>query len=169
MSDSNMQTAEIERIYYANYLTVYRLALARSGGNAQNAGDIFGEVFLVLAKYVRRGGTFNGAEHEKAWLIRTTINCSRLIARTYAPKPLPDTEELCVTDHTEESDVFERVMALPEKYRVVIHLHYYEGYSVKEISRLLNRGENTVKSQLMRGRERLKTELGGTFYESGEL
>ena len=61
----------------------------------------------------------------------------------------------------EQYEVLDAVLALPEKYRDVIYLHYYEGYSAAEIGRILNRKENTVYSLLSRGRAMLKETLGG--------
>ena len=73
----------LEKIYRRHYLTVYRLALAKCGGRQENANDIFGDVFLQLAKYLKKGNRFNDENHEKAWLIRVTLNCSKVIFRTY--------------------------------------------------------------------------------------
>lgn len=161
----------LERIYRTHYLTVYRLALARCGGKEENAKDVYGEVFYRLLKYLNGGGSFREEEHEKAWLIRTTINCAKVVLRTYRSENdeiSPHEFALRVGGGT--SEVYDAVMRLPEKYRVVIHLYYYEGYHVKEIASLLGRSEGAVKAQLSRGREKLKNELeGGFFYEFGEI
>lgn len=165
MSDAE---STFERIYRANYLTVYRLALAKCGGNEANAKDVFGEVFYQLLRYLRKGGGFNDAEHEKAWLIRVTLNCSKAVIRTYSSSAEISVREFSAMA-SGEMDVYDAVMRLPEKYRVVIHLYYYEGYSVKEISSILRRKENTVKAQLSRGRSLLKCDLGGLYYGFGEV
>ena len=164
---------ELEGIYRRHYLTVYRLALAKCGGKTVNAQDVFGEVFFQLVKYLKKGKSFNDVNHEKAWLIRVTVNCSKVILRTYNTGNTTELspEQFFSMMETEPSGVFEAVMALPEKYRVVIHLFYYEGYSVKEIADMLKLKENTVKSRLMRARRMLKTSLeeGGQNYEYGKL
>lgn len=153
--------SNLEKIYRRHYLTVYRLALAKCGGNPENAGDVFGEVFFQLLKYLRKGNIFNDENHEKAWLIRVTVNCSKVIFRTYG-KPSEDisaAERLCIIKPEENGEVFEAVMRLSEKYRVVIHLFYFEDYSIKEIGKTLGLKENTLKSRLSRARELLKRDL----------
>jgi len=159
----------LEEIYRRNYLTVYRLALAKCGGRVENAKDIFGEVFLQLLKYLNKGGEFNDHNHEKAWLIRVTLNCSKAVLRFYKPAPEPDDSNFYIMPESGKGDVYEAVMKLPKKYRVVIHLFYYEEYSIKEIAEILKIKENTVKSQLCRGRKLLKNDLGGTMYEFGKI
>lgn len=162
---------KLERIYRTHTLTVYRLALARCGGKEENAKDVYGETFFQLLKYLRKGGDFRDAEHEKAWLIRTAINCSKVVLRTYRSDNADISErEFAARIVSETSDVYDAVMRLPEKYRVVIHLYYYEGYRVKEIAALLGKKEGTVKAQLARGREKLKDDLeGAMFYEFREV
>lgn len=154
----------LEEIYRRNYLTVYRLALAKCGGRVENAKDIFSEVFFQLLKYLNKGNTFNDPSHEKAWLIRVTINQSKVILRTYKPSSDEGLDGSYIMAES-GSEVYEAVMRLPEKYRVVIHLFYYEEYSIKEIASILRVKENTIKSQLSRGRKLLKSDLGGSMYE----
>lgn len=161
---------ELERIYRRHYLTVYRLALAKCGGKRENAEDVFGEVFFQLLRYLDKGGFFNDENHEKAWLIRVTINCSKSVLRTYA-RPHEDLPESFSEMNEEHGEVFDAVMALPKKYRIVIHLFYFEEYSIREIAQMLKIKENTVKSQLSRGRKMLKCKLseGGVNYEFGKV
>ncbi|MBQ7835059.1 MAG: sigma-70 family RNA polymerase sigma factor [Ruminiclostridium sp.] len=159
---------ELERIYRKHYLTVYRLAVAKSGGRIENAKDVFGEVFFQLLRYLDKGGSFNDENHEKAWLIRVTINCSKVILRTYNSGNSEELilERFSTMPENGYGEVYEAVMKLPQKYRVVIHLFYYEDYSIKEIAEILKIKENTVKSQLSRGRKLLKGDLekGGLDY-----
>jgi len=154
----------LEEIYRRNCLTVYRLALAKCGGRVENAKDIFSEVFFQLLKYLNKGNSFNDLSHEKAWLIRVTINQSKVILRTYKPSS-DEGLDGSYTIPEGGSEVYEAVMRLSEKYRVVIHLFYYEEYSIKEIASILRIKENTVKSRLSRGRKLLKNDLGGSEYE----
>ncbi|MCM1419470.1 MAG: sigma-70 family RNA polymerase sigma factor [Bacteroides sp.] len=162
----------LERIYRTHSLTVYRLALARCGGKEENAKDVYGETFFQLLKYLRKGGDFRDTEHEKAWLIRTTINCSRAVLRTYRSDNAEISErEFAARIAGGSSDVYDAVMRLPEKYRVAIHLYYYEGYHVKELAAILGKSEGTIKSRLARGRDKLKDDLseGDVFYEIREV
>ncbi len=162
----------LEEIYRRHYLTVYRLALAKCGGKQENAKDVFGDVFLQLAKYLGKGNYFTDENHEKAWLIRVTLNCSKVILRTYSRRGEPS-EDIGYSIPESDGEVYEAVMGLSEKYRVVIHLFYYEGYSVREVAALLKISENTVKSRLSRARKMLKThieqERKGSFYEFGKV
>ena len=169
----NENAEMLEKIYRRHYLTVYRLALAKCGGRKENAEDIFGDVFLQLARYLSKGNCFSDENHEKAWLIRVTLNCSKAILRTYSRSNEAVNEQGYIVPQYEKSDTYDAVMSLSEKYRVVIHLFYYEGYSVRETSKLLKVSENTVKSRLARGRKLLKTKIEqerkGDFYEFGKL
>ena len=98
----------------------------------------------------------------KAWLIRVTINRAKDITLSFWRKhkeTLEEYVETLVFEEPEDSRLFEAVMQLPQKYRIAIHLYYYEGYSVREIADILKKRENTVKSQLGRGRMLLKEML----------
>lgn len=132
---------------------VYRLALARTA-NVPDAEDVFQEVFL---RFFRHEDRFANDEHRKAWLIRCTVNrCKSLLASPWRKRtvPLETAEEVGVEDDYRE--VYSAVLALPGKYRAVIHLHYFEGLSVAEMAQTLNVPEGTVKSQLSRGRALLR-------------
>lgn len=136
--------------------------------NVADANDIVQETFL---KYLKHGEPFESEEHIKAWLIRVTINnCKSLLISPWFQRTVPLDEKLPFVDK-EESDLFCAVMALPVKYRIVIHLHYYAGYSTKEIAEALFLGESTVRVRLLRAREKLKVMLGeeGISYGYGEI
>ena len=138
---------------------VYKIALSRTGA-VHHAEDVVQEVFL---RYIRGNTAFESEEHIKAWLIRVTINCSKSIyLSSWYKKSVPLTEEI-VFDSPEKSEVYYATMALPPKYRTVIHLFYYEDMSVRQISETLGMKETTVKSQLHRGRELLKDNLKGVY------
>ncbi len=161
----------LEKIYRRHYLTVYRLALAKCGGRQENANDIFGDVFFQLAKYLGKGNRFNDEDHEKAWLIRVTLNCSKVIFRTYCRFGEAAEEQIYYLPES-GGEVYEAVMKLAEKYRVVIHLFYFEGYQIREIATLLRVNENTVKSRLSRARKMLKTSIEQErrkIYEPGKI
>ena len=103
-------------------------------------------------------GFFRDLEHEKAWLIRTTLHRACDVARAAERRnlPLETAEVLPGGEMPEPSPILSAVQALPAKYSAVIHLYYYEGYSIKEISKLLQIPLPTVGTRLSRGRERLR-------------
>lgn len=139
--------------------TVYRLALARVK-SPEYAEDITQEVFLKLMQAKKN---FESEEHLKAWLLRVTINCTKdLFLSSWFRKTEGFDESIdkhMSFEHEEKSDLYYALMKLPQKYRTVIHLHYYEGYSVREIAKIMKSTEGTVKSQLHRGREMLKVNI----------
>ena len=137
---------------------VYRLAMARTR-NIETSEDVYQEVFLRLA---RKMPEFESEEHKKAWLIRVTINCSKSILNSSFIKHRADLDENLSFETPERHDIYYAVLNLPIKYRTVIHLYYYENYSIKEISKILQLNENTIKSRLSRARQKLeKTVKGG--------
>lgn len=146
------RTAQIEQ--WADM--VYRLALARSG-NTQDAEDIFQEVF---ERFFRSESKLTDDEHRKAWLISCTINrCKSLHTSAWRKHivPLETAAKIGIPD--DDREVYAAVLSLPDKYRTVIHLHYYEDLSVADIARALQVAEGTVKSQLSRARNLLREEL----------
>ena len=136
---------------------VLRIALHNVGSRA-DAEDVAQEVFL---KRISARRAFASPEHEKAWMIRVTVNQCRDFLKSAHRKMLPLPEDLPAEEPCGE--VLEAVLCLPVPYRNVIYLHYYEGLSVKEISRALRRRENTVSSWLYRARAALKESLTGGF------
>lgn len=154
--DNDERTAMVER--WGDM--VWRLALARTA-NRQDAEDVFQEVFL---RFFRSEQKLTDDTHRKAWLIRCTVNrCNSLLASPWRKKtvPLELAEQVGVED--EHREVYAAVLSLPPKYRAPIHLFYAEGMTVAEIAAALSLSEGTVKSQLSRGRELLRTMLKGDF------
>ena len=141
---------------------VYRLALVRTRSVA-DAEDVVQEVFL---RCLRNNPVFQSAEHQKAWLIKVAINCSKsLLGNAFRRHSVPEDAagDLASEDAETDSTVYDAVKKLPEKYRTAIHLYYYEDYSVKEIADVMRSTESTVKSWLHRARGMLKEELGGDY------
>ena len=135
---------------------VWRLALARTA-NVSDAEDVFQEVFL---RYFRHGDRLESEEHRKAWLIRCTINrANSLLTSPWRRRtvPLDTAARLGVEDECRE--VYSAVLALPAKYRTVIHLYYFEGLTVAEIAAALGAAQGTIKSQLSRARALLRDAL----------
>lgn len=129
--------------------------------NKADAEDVLQDVFL---KIIEKNPVFENEEHRKHWMIRVTINLCR--NRLRSPwRRHRDLEEatLCAeeTSWQEGNEVLEAVMALPPKYREVIHLFYYEDYSIAQISALLKKKEPTIRSLLFRGRGMLRESLKG--------
>lgn len=161
MAKEEQITAQAAIDRYADM--VYRLALSQMK-NTTDADDLFQEVFVRLVRHVQH---LESWEHVKAWLIRVTINCAKKHYEQYwnrnvdymeEPERVADAGEFY--EPPEEHPVREAVQKLPPKYRLVIHLYYYEELPVAEIARLTEQKENTVKSQMHRAREMLKQILG---------
>ena len=141
---------------------IYKLALSQTKSR-EHADDVVQEVFL---RYLKTDTDFESDEHIKAWLIRVPGNCSRnVFTNSWNKKtvPLSEREEQITFDTHEKSDVYYAVMELPQKYRAVIHLFYYEDMSIEDISKYLNTNSSTVKSQLSRGRKLLGEKLKGGY------
>lgn len=169
---ARMQEKLQEKIdHYGDML--FKIAYARLGNRA-DAEDVVQETFY---QYLKAAREYDNAEHEKAWLIRVTLNgChkERRSAFNRRRSDVPDLEQLCQEKAETEGEcspeetvlrreragtVLEAVWRLPVKYRDVIHLFYYEDLSVNEIAEILERKTSTVTSQLTRGREILKKSL----------
>jgi len=156
MTKEDQITAENAVDRYADM--VYRLAISQMKNKA-DADDLFQEVFVRLVRHI---GELQSWEHVKAWLIRVTVNCAKKHFDLYWNKNvdyIEDEETIRGEEAYEpppEQPVREAVLKLPPKYRLVVHLFYYEEFSVAEIARLTEQKEGTVKSQLHRAREMLK-------------
>ena len=127
--------------------------------NRADADDVVQDTFL---KYHTQNRDFESPEHIKAWLIRVAVNRAKDLTTSFWRKNKVIWEEYmgeAVFEDPADSRIFEAVMNLPKKYRIVIHLYYYEEYSVREIARILRCRDGTVKSQLSRGRVLLKNML----------
>lgn len=138
---------------YAN--NIFRIAFSRLKNKA-DAEDIVQEVFM---RYITNQEKFhdNDEDYRKAWLIRVTINCSNSLLRSAWFKHTTKLEEDIPIEFIEKSEVYSYVLQLPDKYRTVIHLFYYEELSIKEISKILGLKESLVKTQLHRARKKLKS------------
>lgn len=147
--------AEIDRVVGQYSQMLLRLAATRLNAPA-DAEDAVQEVFLKL---LTAQPVFRDPEHEKAWLIRATLNRASDLRRAAANRSLPLEEAAQAAVPERDGALLWAVRALPEKYSAVIHLHYYEGYSLKEIGRMLGLPAATVGSRLARGRERLRQML----------
>lgn len=131
--------------------------------HTQDAQDICQAVFLKL---LEKAPAFASRDHEKAWIIRTTVNTCKDLLKSHWRKTTVamDAAAHVPAPEPQEGSLLAAVNLLPPKYRAVIYLHYYEGYSAKEIAQLLGRSPAAVNSQLSRGRAQLKTFLESEGY-----
>ncbi len=154
--------AHIERVLAEYSDSIIKLCYTYTK-NIHDAEDIAQETFIAL---IRHGEAFESAEHEKAWLLRTAVNkCKNHVKSGWVKNTVPideTTEEPSQDfDPDEGSEVLEAVQKLPEKYRLPIHLFYYEGYSINDIAGIIGKKPATVGTLLARARERLKEILKG--------
>lgn len=132
--------------------TVYRMAYALTRSRC-DADDIYQEVFL---RYHRTAPAFQSEEHQKAWLLKVTANCAKsLFLSPWRRRTVPLEDVYAYRDPT-ESAVDEAMAQLSGKYRAVVHLFYYEGYTTDEIARILGRQPSTIRARLSRARQKLK-------------
>ena len=138
---------------------VFRLALSKTKNRAY-ADDILGEVFLKLVENIEK---IKNNEHLKAWLIRVTINISNNYMKKAGREESVTEADIPSVKEPNLREVYFAVLSLPEGYRTVIHLFYYEDISIRDISNLLNQSESATKMQLKRGKEKLKNILGDDY------
>ncbi len=127
--------------------------------NAEDAKDVVQDTFIA---YMTSNQKFNDEGHIRAWLFRVAINKAKDFNKSFWKRnrmPLEDYMETLPFETKEDSSLFEAVLNLPEKYRVVIHLFYYEDMSIKEISSVMRISESNIKVRLSRGRKLLKNVL----------
>ena len=157
-----MDQAQAEALVETHGQAVYRLAYARTLNRA-DAQDITQEAFLRL---VAAAPDFRDAAHCRAWLLRVAMNCAADLRRREKFRrhvSLEEADQLAApADREGDAGVLEAVGALPEPYRAVVHLFYYEGMSTAEIARVLGLREGTVRVRLSRARDKLRILLDGT-------
>lgn len=118
----------------------------------------------TLVQFLKTAPEFESENHEKAWLLRVAANLSKNRIRYNKLRETDELNEELVAEEREDlSFVWEAVKSLPVKYREVIHLFYHEGYQTEQIAKVLGRNESTVRSDLRRGREKLKEVLKGEY------
>lgn len=141
-----------EEIIRHNSNVVYRLAYAQMR-NKTDADDLYQEVFL---RYINKKPQFESDEHMKAWFIRVTVNCAKkhFTSSWFKKHVISDSLPEEIIDEKTDLDI--DLDGLPEKYRHVIHLFYYEDMSVDQISEVLGKKASTIRTQLTRGRRLLR-------------
>ena len=159
MPEPLLRTGRSVRELYAEHgPMVYRVAYSYMK-NRQDAEDALQETFLRL---IRSSAAFADETHEKAWLVRTVSNICRdmLKAKSRLHEAIGEHPELAAPE-AETNGLLRAILALPDKYKAAVYLHYYEGYAVREIAAMLRQSPNTIKTWLSRARKLLKQELGG--------
>lgn len=150
---------EFREFYDRQVKRVYRLAMVLMG-NISDAEDVTQMVFL---KAWEKKPDFRDSDHEIAWILTTTRNQCKDIHKSFYRRKRTDLEnapEPQVTLETQmDSEIWEALQSLTEKYRMVLYLYYYEGYSVRELSVILGRRESTLQTQLATGRKQIKSLL----------
>lgn len=158
-SEENEETLSqnIEEIYKRHVITVYRVCYSYMK-NAADSEDIVSDVF---AKLLKTGTDFQSAEHEKAWLLRTASNmCKNQLKHWWHKREsienYENNENLQSKNQFHEDEILNIVMELPERYKDVIYLYYYEGYTTEEVAGILKKPHSTVRSLLRNARKILK-------------
>jgi RNA polymerase sigma-70 factor (ECF subfamily) len=164
MTKSLLRTdGEIAALYERQKLTVYRVCFAYM----KNTADTEDAVQDTFYKLIKSGTPFESGEHEKAWLIRTATNvCKNVLRNRWRKREnIEDYENLQSTGDVDIDDVFSIVMGLPDKYKTVVYLYYYEGYDSVEIAKILEKPQSTIRNYLSEARRALRERLGDDFYE----
>ena len=149
------KTMLFHQVYEAYGPSLYRFCLLQMK-NPADAEDIMQEVFL---KRLYQAPEFQSPDHERRWLFRVALNQCRDEWKRSRRTELPLDEAVLISVPPEDREILEQVAALPEKLRTVIHLHYYEGYSLEEIASLLGVSLSAVKMRMKRGRDALRNRL----------
>ena len=156
--NQRIDSPQFEAAYDAYSPAVYRLAMVYLGRYA-DAEDVTQEVFVRL---LYRSPAFADETHQKRWLLQVAANLCRDQLRGFWRKRVTALEDVLPAAAPEEQEALSAVLRLPEQYKLPIHLHYYEGYSVAEVGEILHLGQSAVKMRLKRGRELLKLESEGS-------
>lgn len=155
--EMKMSAHEFNVVYERYKNLLYRIAYTYLK-NSDDVEDLLQEVFM---KRLYNAPSFENEEHEKRWMIRVTVNLAKNCVKSFwnqnrrALDELSEVPESWQWDETDKS-VYSEVMALPDKQRIVIYLHYYEEYTCKEIANILNCKESAVKMRLKKGRDLLR-------------
>ena len=144
----------IEELYNRYKKMVYRVSFSYLK-NTEDAKDAVSDIFLKL---MQKSVVFKTAEHEKAWLLRTTVNLCKDILKNWRRKnvSIDDYTNIEGENPFKDDETLNAVMSLPDKYKYAVYLHYYEGYTTEEISKILKKPHSTVRYHLQEARKILK-------------
>lgn len=158
MKKSLLRTDEdISAIYYRHVDMLYRVCFAYMK-NVPDTEEVVQDTFIKL---LQAAPIFETQEHEKAWLLRVATNlCKNSLKHWWRKREnLEDYQAATKESGIEVDEIFQLVMALPDKYKSVVYLYYYEGYNSVEIAQMLEKPESTIRTYLKKAREKLKEEL----------
>lgn len=153
---------EIEAIYRRNFKLVYQICLVLM----KNVPDAEDAAQTVFGRVMEQDTPFRDPEHEKAWLIVTARNeCRDQLKHWWRRcREAPSALDALVWEQPQDGLVWEQVAALPDKHRLVLFLHYYQGYATDEIAQILGENPSTVRSRLVQARKKLKIRLEAEGY-----
>ena len=152
LAGENERSELIESAVRDNADMIYRIAYQNTG-NHHDAEDILQEVSILL---VTKNAPLNDKEYLKRWLIKVTLNKCRDLYRHKKRTQTEPLDDYINTPSQEKDNVLEEIFSLPEKYRTVIYLYYYENFTLQEIADTLGKKLNTISSDLQRARKKLK-------------
>ena len=159
---SKLSTQEFDEVYERYKNLLYRIGFTYLK-NPEDVSDLLQEVFI---KRLYHAPDFETSEHEKRWMIRVTVNLAKNQLKSFCKRNITSSDEMLETPecsnwqwNEREKAVYEEVRSLPEKQRITIYLHYFEGYTCKEIAEILNCKESAIKMRLKKGREMLKISI----------
>jgi len=143
-----------EEVYERQFNMVYRVCFSYM----KNPADTEDTVSQVFEKLLKNGLSFRDIEHEKAWLLRTAINQCKDNFKSWRRnlENIDDYENLEAENDLPDNEVLKAVLGLPERYKDVIYLYYYEGYSTAEVAEILKRPQSTIRSHMREARILLK-------------
>jgi len=148
---------QITEIYNRHVNTVYRVCYLFLK-NIPDTEDAVQSTFMKLMNY---NGSFHDSEHEKAWLIVTASNhCKNILRQWWRKQTDIDSLSDALVENDPQDETLSWVLKLPPKYKTVIYLYYYEGYTTVEIAKMLQKNESTIRSQLHTGRNLLRISMG---------
>lgn len=155
---------EVAEIYLRQFKLVYQVCIVLM----KNVPDAEDAAQTVFRRVMERGDPFCDPEHEKAWLIITARNECRNQLNHWWRTRREDASALdaLIWEQPEDARVWDQVVALPDKYRLVLYLHYYQGYTTSEIAQILEDNPATVRSRLVQARKKLKLRLEAEGYGS---
>lgn len=153
---------EVAALYHRHVKMVYQICLMLM----KNVPDAEDAAQTVFRKVMEHGKPFRDPEHEKAWLIVTARNECRDQLRHWWRRCREDASalEALAWEQPEDGSIWEQVAALPDKHRLVLFLHYCQGYSTGEIAKMLGENPSTVRSRLVQARKKLKIRLEAEGY-----
>ena len=155
---------EVAEIYRRQFKLVYQVCIVLM----KNVPDAEDAAQTVFRRLMERGDPFCDPEHEKAWLIVTARNECRDQLNHWWRTSREDASALdtLTWEQSEDARIWDQVAALPDKYRLVLYLHYYQGYTTSEIAQILGDNPATVRSRLVQARKKLKLRLEAEGYGS---